>query len=250
MSSARASASSASAVRQRASPGPMPTTESRPRGAPTASGSMTVGERARAPVTAPATRFVTARVPPAPAAASAAASATPWQPTARNTDRRRVGEARRFVLKPRGGEKPRRNVEAFGHRVDRRFVRLEIERGDAGEGGFVGVRRVENRFGERHRRLRRSAAFAAYAESQSARAVEQRVGRRRRRGGRRPRWPALRNRRTAAPRRRAIPAGRPCGLAPLPAMPRRTLWRVRGWRGSSPAAVRRGRRPGARRWRR
>ena len=63
----------------------MPTTVTRPRPRPQRSGSMIVAALAMAQVPRSLRALGMASVPSAPAQANAAASATPWQPTARNT---------------------------------------------------------------------------------------------------------------------------------------------------------------------
>ena len=75
----------ASGVRVPASPGPIPTTASSPRGEPIEDASSGAGARAMAQVPRTDLVFSTTSSPSGPAAARAAPSATPWQPTAWNT---------------------------------------------------------------------------------------------------------------------------------------------------------------------
>ena len=97
--------------------------------------------------------LATTSAPSAPPAASAAPSATPWQPTSRNTDsdglaRRGVSASSAAAAKKRAGT-PRRAASC----EHRRLVGLEVDRGDAGDG-------VRAR-GRRRQASRRTSAIAS-----------------------------------------------------------------------------------------
>ena len=106
-------------------------------------------------------------MPSAPAQANAAASATPWQPTARNTTSDGAVSLRGLALQGRGVEEAERHAEPVRDGAHRRLVRLQVEGGDAGHRlGRKPAGHENVRLAKMDKLLRRAAPLAAEAEGQ------------------------------------------------------------------------------------
>ena len=144
----------------------MPTTVTRPRPRPQRWGSTIAGARAMAQVPRALRALGMARAPSVPAQANAAASATPWQPTARNTTS--DGAVRRGVSRSRGRgvEEAKRHAEPVRDGAHRRLVRLQVEGGDTGHRLGRKSAGHENSFGQEDKLLRCATPLAAEAEGE------------------------------------------------------------------------------------
>ena len=88
----------------------------------------------------------------------------------------RVGEPRRLGLQFGGGEEAGRHAQGVGKRVHRRLVRLQVERDDAGDGGFRQAVFGEGIPCQIDQLVGRAAALAADAQRQDGRVQDQSRG--------------------------------------------------------------------------